>query len=319
MSRKPSQRTPGKRVIDAKSIAASRSSGEKNTMYEKGRVTGKEYIWTLKSMPATDIPTKLKRSIHNQRSPILTKASVADILPSIEKDGQNEIPGYVVGGKDGVGEVLVGWRRSYAVSLVENGFFQYWYCESVDELDQKAKCRVADLQRSQSPGDRVLSLRELEKDLGQAVENSEVALEWGTSERYVRLIRSFMAIPDEIFSLFSDASLLTKSFLETITKLDLTESEMLERISDVEPIPSDISDEDEIKSLARKKHTEVINALKKTDGSRKLTLPPSWKIKSKEGVKIKAGMKGLVNISVDTNRLSEKEQESLRKLLAKQE
>jgi len=317
MSRQPSQRTPGKRMIDAKSIAASRDAGEKNTMYEKGRVTGKEYKWTLKSMPAADVHTKLKRSIHNQRSPILTKASVADILPSIEKDGQNEIPGYVVGGKDGVGEVLVGWRRSYAVSLVENGFFQYWYCESVDELDQKAKCRVADLQRSQSPGDRVLSLRELEKDIGQTVENPEVAQEWGTSERYVRLIRSFMSIPDEIFSLFSDASLLTKSFLETITKLDLPESEILERVSEVEPMPSDIADEEEIKSLARKKHTEVINALKKVEGSRKLTLPPSWKVELREGVKIKPGMKGLVNISVDTNKLSEKEQEAIRKILLK--
>jgi len=304
-------RSPRKRVIDANKVKAGQGGAASNTMTEKGRKTGKEYTWHLRTMPASEVSEKLNRSVYNQRSPRLSQAAVVDILPSIKADKINDIPGYVVKGKNGNLEVLVGWRRSYAVSLIDGAVFQYWYCSDVEEGDQRAKCGVADLQRAQSPGDRMMSLRELEAEQGIKLSNNEVAEMWGTSDRYVRLIRSYMKIPDALFDLFPDVSLLPKRFLDDVVKLDLYPDIICERIADIAPITDEATSEADLKSLASDKRNEILKALKQQKPRKKAELPDNWKVKTKQGVKLRAGNQGQISINIDTNMLSQEEQAKL--------
>ncbi|MBT41674.1 MAG: hypothetical protein CMF12_04040 [Idiomarina sp.] len=304
---------PGKRKLNL-------GGGAGNTMIWTSPASGKQYNFRLLHMDSDQISSQLKKSIYNQRGKEgeLNPALVSDILPSIERDAGNSVPGYVVGSNDGVGRIVVGYRRSYAVSLCKGAKFAYWYVDDMETTDIRHLAGVADLQRKQTVGDRIFALQELEESLGARMDNDEVASFWGVSDRYVRAIRIFQSLPVEMYDLFPFRGAVSYRFLQDVSRLTKSPDEILEKIADIEPLDKSVMDEDELRNQVKSLQAAIINALKKKSKTRaKPSLPRDWAFDVQQGVKVKAKSKTRMTIDVDLTKLPEDVADALKRALEK--
>jgi hypothetical protein len=310
---------PMKRTLPTKSqftdqAAKAAASGQDSWVWTSPS-TKREYRFTLKQKHSTKIKSELRKSLLNYRGSkhLVGMACVIDIFSEIQRDGKNNHPGIVVGSDDGVGEILAGFRRSHAVSLCDDAYFVYWYCESMDYADQDQLADTSDKHEKPSVADRVVSLQEIENAYGSELEDNKLAEKWGVTERYIREVRRFQrAIPERLYGLFPALRYIPYTLLQDLAKK--YDRERIEAVLDqVTPASHNINDDDEAKAESQRVRSEILGALVPKRAKR--TLPQAWDIETKEGVTVKPGNKGAVTISVKAGALSEDQEEAIRQIL----
>jgi len=256
--------------------------------------------------------TTLVYGKNRREQSLLSKASVADILPAISADGRNQHPA-LSWHKDGLEHVLSGSRRRKAC-LLSNA--DYIVLTSTDFTDEDAKILAISSDQYIAP-----SLWELGKaydetrsDLinqGKKGSYREIAAIEGVSHRAIAdSLKAFTKIPSEVLALYPTANHVGREVAKKLMlSIDLDQDSFLNRVNNLKSNLSEfiLDSDDKTSAVITKQLTEV-----KTDSKLKRE---ALDFKNKYINAHRNAKTGDLVIKIDNNVMTDKRFEQLSKLL----
>lgn len=286
------------------SLAGVSNSG----IYMSSPTTGEKIKLNEKVIASENVWDSVFKSIYNSRSHhLMTPATVRKILPSIREDGRNTVPVIAVMSDSGKLEILSGMKRSYAVSISPGTNLIVHVAEKMSDEDKKRIAKTSDLHEKPSFLDTALSIKKYQEEIGDAFTVRSAGEIFGVSKSSVTELLKFASLPTELFLKFPAANFVTWRFLKAVAESNHTDDEILEAISDIQPINTDVlkvlaEDADEVmKAECKQMERMILDALVTPKAKIKKSFQKGSvfeKRKLVSGVESKPETKGAVSIKL---------------------
>ncbi|ALU46166.1 hypothetical protein [Pseudoalteromonas rubra] len=238
----------------------------------KSPTTGEDIRFTLVELDSAQVLEKTVKNQYNKRNDaLLTRASLLDILPEIERDKRNTQPAIALQTGDTF-NILSGMRRRTAVSLVKDAKLVMLVAKSLSTADQRAFAFTSDVYKEPSFLDLGFTLTQFKTHMaeqGVSLSTAELAEEFEIATGKASEVMRFAALPNALYRPFPDLSLIQYRFMRQMIKLQSIHPEAFsavvstvrEQLETTLSDPTTLSEQSDVKKRTTAVQTAFLSAL----------------------------------------------------------